>query len=167
MTTYEKSEIAELVDGTLAWNKTRTMMSSHKDDTRFDTYIAVLQERVPWKDPILLPIGENLFIVQAPDDRTVRCMCGHDFGTYTRNWKLQANIRVRDDEESLGEIYPGRRMCDPEWMEIREFICPGCSRLLEVEAVPPGFPIVFDFQPDLERFYSDWLGIPLPDPVTA
>ncbi len=47
-------------------------------------------------------------------------------------------------------------------MEIREFICPGCATLLEVEAVPPGCPIVFDFLPDLETFYRDWLKRPLP-----
>ncbi|MEU5845306.1 acetone carboxylase subunit gamma [Saccharopolyspora shandongensis] len=48
-------------------------------------------------------------------------------------------------------------------MEIREFICPGCTTLLEVEAATPGFSIVFDFLPDLETFYSDWLNRPLPE----
>ena len=43
-------------------------------------------------------------------------------------------------------------------MELRELICPGCAALLEVEAVPPGYPLTFDFLPDLETFYSDWLG---------
>jgi acetone carboxylase gamma subunit len=47
-------------------------------------------------------------------------------------------------------------------MEIREFICPGCASLLEVEAAPPGYPIVFDFLPDLEGFYREWLGRELP-----
>jgi acetone carboxylase gamma subunit len=27
---------------------------------------------------------------------------------------------------------------------------PGCGELLEVEAVPPGCPILFDFLPDLD-----------------
>jgi acetone carboxylase gamma subunit len=34
--------------------------------------------------------------------------------------------------------------------------------LLEVEAVPPGYPVVHDFLPDLEGFYSEWLGRELP-----
>jgi len=38
------------------------------------------------------------------------------------------------------------------------FYCPGCYTVLEVEAVPPGYPILHDFQPDLETFYSEWLG---------
>lgn len=162
MTSYEKSEIADLLDGDLPWPKTKAMMSSHKDDDRFETYVSVLQDRVDWNDPIILPIGEHLFIVEGANDRVVKCTCGREFGSYQQNWKLQALIRLRDDHESIGEIYPGRQMCDPEWMEIREFICPGCVRLLEVEAAPPGFPIVFDFQPDLETFYSDWLGKPFP-----
>ncbi len=60
------------------------------------------------------------------------------------------------------EIDPGRYACDPDWMEIREFICPGSATLLEVEAAPPGTPIVFDFLPDLETPYRDWLKTPLP-----
>ena len=31
----------------------------------------------------------------------------------------------------------------------------------EVEAVTPGYPVVFDFLPDLEGFYRDWLKKPL------
>jgi acetone carboxylase gamma subunit len=50
---------------------------------------------------------------------------------------------------------------DPDWMELREFYCPRCRRQLEVEAVPPAYPLVFDFQPDLDAFYDDWLGQPL------
>ena len=34
---------------------------------------------------------------------------------------------------------------------------------LEVEAVPRGCPPDFDFLPDLDTFYSEWLGRPLPD----
>jgi hypothetical protein len=25
------------------------------------------------------------------------------------------------------------------------------------EAVPPGYPIVFDFQPDIDGFFAEWL----------
>ena len=34
--------------------------------------------------------------------------------------------------------------------------------LLEVEAAAQSYPIVFDFLPDLETFYRDWQGRPLP-----
>jgi len=65
---------------------------------------------------------------------------------------------VRDTDETLREIYPAMMHCDPEWIVLREFYCPGCYTVLEVEAVPPGYPIVHDFQPDLETFYREWLG---------
>ncbi|WP_026819995.1 acetone carboxylase subunit gamma [Arthrobacter castelli] len=162
MASYDKTEIADLIDGSMPWPSTRAIMSAHKDDDRFDKYLSILQERVPWHHPILLPIGEHLYIVQSGENRIVKCDCGHEFGSYQDNWKNQALIRVRGDRESIAEIYPGRYTCDPEWMELREFICPGCVTLLEVEAAPPGFPIVFDFLPDLEGFYEDWLGKSLP-----
>lgn len=162
MTSYSKQTISDLVSGRLPWPETRRVMSAYKDDDRFFKYLEVLQERVPWKDRILLPVSDRLFIVQDGQERVTKCECGHAFGDYRKNWKLQAYIRVRDTEESLSEIYPNSDIPDPEWMEIREFICPGCGALHEVEAAAPGYPIVHDFEPDLEGFYRDWLKMPLP-----
>ena len=161
MSTYPKDLIRDLIDGRLPWPTTKQVMSDFKDDGRFETYLEILQERVPWKERILLPLGEHLYIVQKKRDRIVKCDCGHEFGPYTENWKLSASIFVRDNEEKLEEIYPGARKCDPNWMEIREYYCPGCMTQLETEAVTPGYPIVFDFVPDLEGFYRDWLKKPL------
>jgi len=166
MSSYPTSVIRDLIDGKLPWHEVKSIMSDFKDDDRFFKYIEILQERMPWTEQILLPIGEHLSIVQKGSRRIVKCDCGHEFGDYRQNWKLQALISVRDDEQTIGEIYPGRLACDPSWMEIREFICPGCATLLEVEAAPPGYPIVFDFLPDLETFYRDWLGRPLPDEIS-
>jgi len=161
MSSYPKDLIRDLIDGRLPWQTTKQVMSDFKDDGRFETYLEILQERVPWKERILLPLGEHLYIVQKGKDRIVKCDCGHEFGPYTENWKLAASIYVRDNEEKLEEIYPGPRKCDPNWMEIREYYCPGCLTQLETEAVTPGYPIVFDFVPDLEGFYRDWLKKPL------
>jgi acetone carboxylase gamma subunit len=162
MTAYSKEVIADLVSGRLPWHQTRRIMSAYKDEDRFYKVIEVLQARVSWKDRILLPVGEHLFIVEKPGGaRVTRCECGHEFGDYRENWKLAASIYVRNTEESLRELYPNSDLCDPEWMEIREFICPGCLTLLEVEACPPGYPVLHDFEPDLEGFYRDWLGKPL------
>ena len=52
---------------------------------------------------------------------------------------------------------------DPSWVQIREYSCPGCGVQLEVEAVPRGCPPDFEFLPDLDTFYRDWLERPLPD----
>src|SRR4051794_33856831 len=159
---YPKDLISDLIDGTLDWPQTKRIMSDFKDGDRFQKVVDILQERVDWDEPILLPIGEHLQIVQSGGERVVKCDCGQEFGDYRENWKLSASVFVRDSEESLAELYPGPKACDPRLQEIREFICPGCATLLEVEAVPPGYPVTFDFLPDLEGFYEKVLGIPLP-----
>jgi acetone carboxylase gamma subunit len=160
---YSKKEIQDLIDGKLPFSTVHGMLSRFKDPDRFDKYISILQERVQWDEPILLPYGLHLYIVKKPDgQRVVKCDCGREFGSYRENWKLSASIRVRKTDEELGEIYPEMMHCDPEWMELREYFCPGCWILLEVEAVPPGYPVVFDFLPDLETLYSDWLDREVP-----
>jgi acetone carboxylase, gamma subunit len=162
MTSYSKEVIHDLVSGALPWPQTKRIMSAYKDEDRFFKVLEILQERVSWTDRILLPIGDRLFIVQSPRGRVTKCECGHDFGDYRKNWKLSANIDVRNTKKALREIYPNNDIPDPDWMEIREFICPSCATLHEVEACAPGYPIVHEFEPDLEAFYSDWLKQPLP-----
>jgi len=162
MSSYSKETIHDLISGTLPWHQTKRIMSAYKDEDRFFRVIEVLQERVAFKDPILLPISDHLFIVQSKKGRVTKCECGHDYGDYRKNWKLKANINVRNSGKALREIYPNSDIPDPRWMEIREFICPACGTLHEVEACPPGYPVVHDFVPDLEGFYSDWMKKPLP-----
>jgi acetone carboxylase gamma subunit len=165
MTGYSQDTIRDLVQGTLPWPQTRRIMSAYKDEDRFWKYLAVLQDRVAWEDRILLPVGDHLFITDratgAESERVTRCECGHSFGDWRRNWKLSAAIIVRDNEDALREIYPNSDLPDPAWMEIREFLCPSCGTLHEVEAAAPGYPIVHDFEPDLDGLYRDWLGRPL------
>jgi acetone carboxylase gamma subunit len=160
---FDKAEIEMLMDGVLAWPAVQEMMREAKDPDRFDKYVEIVQERVPWDDRILLPLTPVLSIVARDGKRLVKCRCGHEFGDYRVNWKLSALIHVRDDEESLAEVYQGREMPDPSWTQVREYVCPGCGTQLEVEAVPRGCPPDFDFLPDLDTFYEDWLGRPLPD----
>lgn len=163
MPTYPKDVIRDLIDGKLPWEMLKQMMSSTKDSDRFGKYIEILQERVSWKEKILLPLTEHLFIVQKDSRRIVKCDCGCEFGDYRQNWKLQALIYVRDTDETLSEIWIGPRTGDsPRRTEIREYYCPGCGAQLEVEAVPPGYHVLFDFLPDLDAFYGKWLGKPLP-----
>lgn len=159
MPEYDKGTLEKLIDGELSWPEVKRMQSAFKDPGRFDTYVEILQERVPWEDRILLPLEPHLFIVETADGRrVVKCDCGHEFGDYHENWKLAALVYVRDTEESMQEVYPPLMHSNPDWVVLREYYCPGCGTQLEVEAVPPGYPVVFDFQPDLETFYREWLG---------
>lgn len=154
-------EVGALVEGQLPWPRTRSIMSSYKDRDRFLSVIEHHQQRTGFRERILMPIGEHLFIVDKDGDWITKCDCGQEFGDYRQNWKLAAAMLVRRDEENLREIYPHSDLCDPGWMELREFICPNCAALLEVEACAPGYPIVQDFVPDIVGFYRDWLGMPL------
>lgn len=163
MAKYDKKRMNELIDGTLEFYQLKEMMSSHKDPERFEIYREVLQERMSWDDPILLPYGLHLYIVQKSDgDRIVKCDCGHEFCNYKENWKLHARIFVRDTEEKMNEIYPKLMSPDPEWQVIREYYCPNCAVQLEVEAVPPWYPIILDFEPDIDTFYKEWIKRPMP-----
>ena len=159
MPEYTQDTIEQLVDGRLPWPELRRMMSSFKDDGRFAAYVAALQQRVPWEDRIVLPLSDNLFIVRRPDGELVtKSRAGFDFGDYRRNWKLNAVIFERDTPELMNEVYPELMGADPQWMTLREYYCPLSYTLLEIEAVPPGYPIVHTFEPDLEGFYREWLG---------
>ncbi len=163
MAEFPKEDIAKLMDGVLPWPAVQDMLKSPKDTDRFDKYVEILQSRVEWSEPILLPLTPSLFIVAKQGERIVKCRCGHEFGDYRVNWKLESLICMRDTEEKLREIYRGREQPDPTWIQLREYYCPGCGAQLEVEAVPRGCPPDFEFLPDLDTFYRDWLGRPLPD----
>lgn len=162
MASYDDQTIEELIDGALDWPKVKEIISNPKDPKRFEQVVRILQKRVTWGEPILLPLAEHLYIVQKGPERIVKCDCGHEFGDYRENWKHKARVSVRETREAMRELYRSYEHSDPSWMELREFFCPGCYALLEVEAVPPGYPVLFDFLPDLEGFYAKVLGKPLP-----
>lgn len=161
-----RDEIEQLVNGALPQEQVRRLLEMYpKDEDRFWKYLEVLQERVPFKDKILLRVSDHLFIVRTSEaKRVVKCDCGYEFGDQRINWKLSTLIYVRRTREEMGEIYKPREACpEPGWQEIREFYCPGCATQLAVEVVPPGYPLIFEILPDLDTFYREWLGTPLED----
>jgi acetone carboxylase gamma subunit len=158
----ERDTVGALLDEQLSRREVKNLQSAYKDTDRFDKWVAVLQERVAYPEPIVLPLGEGLNVVRVADGLVTRCDCGHDFAPPERNWKMHAVVNVRDTEEALREVFPKMAHCDPEWMELREFLCPSCARQLEVECAPPGYPAVHEFLPDVEGFYRGWLGRAVP-----
>jgi acetone carboxylase gamma subunit len=163
MPAYDKKTIADLIDGKLEWSTLKRIISDHKDSDRFEKVVAILQERVPWKEKILLPLAEHLYVVQKGKERIVKAECGYEFGDYRQNWKHKSKVFVRNTPELLQEMYRNWEHSDPQWQEMREFYCPGCYTLLDVEVLPPGYPVTFDFVPDLEGFYKEILKKPLPE----
>lgn len=162
-----REDLADLVDGRLPGPQVRTIVSAPKDDDRFQRLLGILQARVTWPERILMPLGDHLYIVEKGAERIVKCDCGQELGDWRCNWKLQALVLVRADETSLQEIWPGRSAPDPKLCEVREYICPGCATLLKVEAVPFGYPMIFDALPDLDVFYREWLGTPLASEIAC
>lgn len=165
-TSVDKGLIQQLVDGVISKENARRLLTmERKDKDRFWNYLEVLQERVKWKDRILLRLADHLYIVhKTTGERIVKCDCGHEFGDYRANWKTQALIRTRKTIEEFKQVYYPEPACpEPEWQEIREFYCPGCLAQLAVEVVPPGYPLVHEMLPDLDRFYRDFMGRALAD----
>jgi N-methylhydantoinase B/acetone carboxylase alpha subunit len=158
----ERETLAAMADEKLSRREVKAIQSGYKDSDRFDKWLEVLQERVPYDERIVLPLGEGMNVVRAGSDLLVRCDCGHDFCAPNENWKMEAALLVRDSVEAMREVYPQMAHADPEWMELREFHCPSCARQLEVEASPPGYPVVHEFLPDIEGFYRGWLGREVP-----
>jgi len=155
-----------LIEGRLDWEEVKRLIRlKPKDPDRFHKYKEVLQEMVPWSEEILLRISDHLFIVRKQQgERIVKCQCGYEFGDYRVNWKLSALIHVRKTREQIAELWDTYlKGPEEDWGEIREYYCPGCGTQHAVECVPPGYPIIFDMLPDLDSFYRERLGQPLPD----
>lgn len=157
-----KEMIKKLLNGTINDQEVLRLQNAYKDEDRFIKYLEVLQERVPWKDRILLRVSEHVYVVANKAKQVVyKCSCGHEFGDYRVNWKLECLINVRKTLAEMSEVYSPAPACpEPEWQEIREFFCPTCAAQLAVEVVPPGYPVMFEFLPDLPGFYRQ-LGTPL------
>ena len=129
--------------------------------------LEALQKKLGWTDRIVLPLGPHLHIVQqAKTSKWVtQCDCGHVFCDWRENWKLHANIYVRDDEEAMAEVYPKLMAPDTAWQVYREYSCPQCGALHDVEAPTPWYPVIHDFEPDIDAFYKEWVKLPLPERV--
>jgi acetone carboxylase gamma subunit len=159
----DKRTLERMIEGDLQWEELKPIISGRKDPNRFDKIMEILQEKVPWNEKIIIPLHEHLYIVSKDGERIVKCDCGFEFGDYKINWKLKCRILLRDTYEEIEKLYLKDMGSNPDWMELREYICPGCYTLLDVESVPPGYPTIFNFLPDIDTFYENWLGRKAPD----
>jgi len=141
-----------MIQGRLDSDTLKKIQSSPKDEDRFEKVLEIEQERVPWKERIILPLQEHLYVVLKGKDRIVKCSCGYEFGAYRENWKLNALVYERNPQD--GEIFRGPQGADKDWMILREFYCPDCAAQLDVECDCPGHPLVFNQQPDIDGFYA-------------
>ncbi len=78
--------------------------------------------------------------------------CGAVIGPARESYKLGCLLYDRDPREIHEPLAEGRFTFsfDPEWMRIVEFYCPSCGVLLEVEYLPPGHPLTWDIELDVD-----------------
>lgn len=96
-------------------------------------------------------VTEYLFLDVARE-RWICQRCGHDLGSARENYKKGCLLYDRDPRE----VHPPRVAGefnfspDPLWVRIVEFYCPGCGAQVETEYLPPGHPITWDIEFDLD-----------------
>ena len=78
--------------------------------------------------------------------------CGNGFGSARGNYKEGCLIHERDPREIHQPLIEGEYTFapDPEWVRIVEFYCPGCGTQIETEYLPPGHPITYDIEIDID-----------------
>lgn len=78
--------------------------------------------------------------------------CGYDLGPAQENYKKGCLIHARKPDEiwppQIDEAYTFSY--NAGWMRLVEFYCPGCGTMIELEVLPPGHPITYDIELDLE-----------------
>ncbi|MCQ2907157.1 acetone carboxylase subunit gamma, partial [Helicobacter pylori] len=58
----------------------------------------------------------------------------------------------------MEKVYPKRLASDTHWQVYREYICPDCGILLDIEAPTPWYPVIHDFEHDKFVFYLRYCG---------
>jgi acetone carboxylase, gamma subunit len=78
--------------------------------------------------------------------------CGHEIGSARENYKKGCLLYDRDPREIHPPLVSGEFNFspDPLWVRIVEIYCPGCGAQIETEYLPPGHPITWDIEMDLD-----------------
>src|SRR5260370_36887835 len=93
MTSYTVGQLRQLKDGELPANAVHDMQSKYKDADRFFKMLEVLQQTVKWKDRIILPLADQLFVVLKPDGRRViKWTWGPEYYEACENGKLPRTV---------------------------------------------------------------------------
>lgn len=79
--------------------------------------------------------------------------CGHELGAARENYKRGCLLHDRDPREIHPPLISGEFNFspDPLWVRIVEFYCPSCGVQMETEYLPPGHPLTWDIEIDLDR----------------
>jgi acetone carboxylase gamma subunit len=101
---------------------------------------------------VLLRITEYLDI-DIPSERWRCHRCSQDLGSARAPDKCGCLVNARDPREIHFPMGPDPEFnfsFDPGWMMLIEFYCPRCATLIEAEYLPPGHPLTWDIQLDID-----------------
>ena len=78
--------------------------------------------------------------------------CGRALISARENYKKGCLLYNRDPREIHRPLLEGTFTFspDPAWIRIVEFYCPSCGTQIETEYLPPGHPITYDMEPDID-----------------
>jgi acetophenone carboxylase len=79
--------------------------------------------------------------------------CGHELGPARQSYKRGCLLYDRDPREIHPALVSGEYNFspDPMWVRIVEIYCPSCGVQMETEYLPPGHPITWDIEIDMDR----------------
>lgn len=91
-------------------------------------------------------ISEQLRLSGTGAGAQVVCRCGHVLGPAAENYKRSALLRERPVQEAGPWVDPHH--IGGERFVCREYFCPGCVTLLDVEIAQRDEPILWDVRVD-------------------
>jgi len=79
--------------------------------------------------------------------------CGYKLGSARDNYKKGCLVYERDPAEMHPPVTEEKFdfTANKDWGRIVEFYCPGCGVLMDVENLPPGHPITWDIEPNIDK----------------
>lgn len=85
--------------------------------------------------------------------------CGRELILARENYKRGCLVRERDPRDIYNHVVdePYSFAPEPEWVRIVEFYCPGCGTMIENELLPPGHPITWGIQLDIDKLKAKYL----------
>jgi acetone carboxylase gamma subunit len=86
--------------------------------------------------------------------------CGRELISARENYKKGCLVCERDPREIYNPLVDETYNFapDPDWVRIVEFYCPSCGTMIENELLPPGHPITYDIELDIDKLKTRHLG---------
>lgn len=85
--------------------------------------------------------------------------CGFELISARENFKKGCLIYARDPRTITQPLVDEEFnfATNPDWARFVEFYCPQCGVLMDCETLPPGHPITWDIQPDIDNIKRRYL----------